>query len=117
MSIALQQMQETNRKLRRLLELVPQQESGPLRIAATDLTSLLTELRKVEQFRMSGANTCDGPLAAEVEEYRQNLEGLRDVLPRLQARYVAERARLEHNRAHLQAATGWAQNQGSLHRR
>lgn len=116
MAAAAQQMHETNRRLRDFLELIPQQESGPLRIGPADLTSLLAELKNVERFRKNEINA-DARLDTELAEYRKNLEDLRGLLPSLQARYIAERARLEHDRSHLQAAAGWAQTQEILHRR
>jgi len=50
-------------------------------------------------------------------EYRNHLENLRDILPGLQARYITERARLERDRAHQHAASGWVQSQELLQRR
>jgi hypothetical protein len=47
-------------------------------------------------------------LESQVAEYRRNLERLRGVLPLLELRLQSERARLESQRAHLQAAVEWA---------
>src|SRR5437667_9942942 len=66
---AAQQMHETNRRLRDFLELIPQQESGPLRIGPADLTSLLAELKNVERFRKNEINA-DARLDTELAEYR-----------------------------------------------
>ncbi|SRR6266496_4965615 len=113
----LPQVQETNRRLSHFLELVQQQESGPLQIQASELAELLSELRKVEQLRAAALGTGDEALTRSLAEYRAHLQHLDAMLPRLQARYAAEKARLERDRAHLQAASGWAQTQEMLRRR
>jgi len=109
-------MQETNRKLKHLCELIREQESGPLHITAPDLANLSSELKSVEQLR-ARANSSDGSLHPVFIEYRNHLENLRDILPGLQARYITERARLECDRAHQHAASGWVQSQELLYRR
>ena len=116
MPLVLQQMQETNRRLSRVLELIRQQESGPLRIEEVDLAGLSAELRKVEQLRAAMPDR-DKSLAATLTEYKERLQGLAALLPGLQARFAAEKARLERDRSHLQAASGWAQSQEVLRRR
>jgi hypothetical protein len=45
----------------------------------------------------------------EIKEYCDCLERLRDVLPTLQTRLLAQRSRLEPEREHVQAAAAWAQ--------
>ncbi len=116
MPITSQLLQETNGKLHRLLELIHQQESGPIRVTAVDLAGLLSELQKVAHLRKT-KNGNDPAFAAEFVEYRRALENLRAMLPKLQARYVAEKARLERDRNHLRAANGWARSQEMLQRR
>lgn len=116
MPITPQLLQETNGKLHRLLELMQQQESGPIRVNAVDLAGLLSELQRVAQLRKAKSKT-DPTLAAEFAEYRKVLENLRAMVPRLQARYVAEKARLERDHNHLRAASGWAHSQDMLQRR
>jgi len=111
-----QQMQQINHKLCRVLELIQQQESGPVRVTDADLARLLSELQKAEQIRATATRNGD-ELCSEFVEYRRNLEDLRVMLPKLQARYSAERARLQHDHSHLQAANGWAQTQEMLQRR
>lgn len=113
MPITPQLLQETNGKLHRLLQLMQQQESGPIRVTAVDLAGLLAELQKIAQLRKAKGKT-DPTLAAEFAEYRKILENLRAMLPKAQARYIAEKARLEHDRNHLRAASGWAHSQEML---
>ncbi len=115
--VGLQQVQETNRKLSHFLRLAQEQESGPLRIVAADLLRLSSELRKMEQLRAAKSDSGDASLAEAWAEYRKHLENLAFLLPGLQARYAAEKARLERDRAHLQAASGWVQTQEMLRRR
>jgi hypothetical protein len=47
-------------------------------------------------------------LEGEVAEYRRNLERLRGALPLLERQLQSERAHLEFERSHLQAAVEWA---------
>jgi hypothetical protein len=113
----LQQMQAINSRLARLTSLIQQQGSGPLRIGAEELAALLAELRRIEDLRAGKHDGSDRSLAAAKAEYRVHLENLATLLPRLQARYLAEKAHLEHDQAHVQAASGWAQSQEMLRRR
>jgi hypothetical protein len=46
-------------------------------------------------------------LAAAIRQYRNHLERLRGLLPFLHAGLLTQRARLESERSHLEAATAW----------
>ena len=114
MITVLQQLQAINGRLAHLTSLIRQQESGPLRIGANDLAVLLAELRRIEDLRTANHGWSDESLTAAQEEYKLHLENLSALLPSLQARYLAEKAHLEHDQAHAQAASGWAQSQEIL---
>jgi hypothetical protein len=113
----LQQMQAVNGRLAQVTNLIQQQESGPLRISADDLVLLLAELRRAEDLRVSNSGWKNESFAVAQAEYRTHLENLSAMLPRLQARYLAEKSHLERDQAHVQAATGWAQSQEMLRQR
>jgi hypothetical protein len=50
----------------------------------------------------------DLDLDRELDRYRQNVEQLRELLPSIQGQLLAERARIESQRARIQSATHWA---------
>jgi hypothetical protein len=113
----LQQLQAINGRLAHLTTLIQQQESGPLRISADDLAGLLAELRRIEDVRSANCGWSDESLNAAQEQYKSHLENLSALLPRLQARYLAEKAHLERDHVHLRAANDWAQTQEILWQR
>jgi hypothetical protein len=49
-----------------------------------------------------------GDLAKEIDDYRNSLEELREILPAIQKRLLCERARMEMEAAHVGAASAWA---------
>lgn len=57
----------------------------------------------------------DQQTGGECAEYRRNLELLKQFLPYIHGRLLAERARLENTQTHLVAASAWARSfsQGS----
>jgi hypothetical protein len=65
---------------------------------STDLEDELVEKEAIEK----------EAFANETLEYRRHLEDLKQFLPDLHVRLLAERARLESARAHLSAASAWA---------
>jgi hypothetical protein len=50
----------------------------------------------------------DPELDLEMASYRQTVELLRDVLPSIHRQLLAERARIEAQRARVQSASAWA---------
>ena len=100
----------TNRQISQFLEMVAQQESGPIRVTATHLSDLLSDIQEMNAalYQYShGAKNVRGE--HEIIEYRANLEKLNAAMPPLKARLLTERAHLEHERNHLKAAVRWAQ--------
>jgi hypothetical protein len=53
-------------------------------------------------------NSNDPELDSELELYRRNVERLRDLLPSIHRQLLAERARLEAQRARVRSAAEWA---------
>jgi len=98
---------ETNRKLRNLLI--------RLREAQTDavpaiLTELMDELvRASDLLRAPAEHGPDAYLEQQINQYCDNIKQLQEMLPAIQGRLIAERARLENIRSHLAAAANWAQ--------
>jgi len=106
-----QALRETNQRLRHWLDCMIT-ERGQLSVATPDrITALLSELSRagaelrVQPFPAKGT---DPELDAELEQYRGNVERLRDLLPSIHSQLLVERARLEAQRAHVQSAAEWA---------
>jgi hypothetical protein len=92
-----------------LLRLRPEQKHCST-IRPQDFSDMLGELvRAADCLRNLPANLEAGSeLEKEIAEYRSNLEKLKQFLPDLHGRLLAERARLQSMRAHVAAAAAWA---------
>jgi hypothetical protein len=103
------ELRGTNRRLAGLLE----ELSGTNMAApavATKMEMILTELlRAGGWFQNAAVAPLDRELQDEMNRYRWNLERLQALLPEVHAKLLVERARLESERTHLEAANAWAQ--------
>jgi len=109
-----QSLQDANGKMRQMLGMLVLQDSGPLQVSAGDLSELLSSIQYASHELASHE---DGAKAAksELSEFHRNLEQLKVALPHLHSRLLAERARLELQRRHLNAASHWAEaSKGTL---
>jgi hypothetical protein len=106
-----QDLLETNQRLRYWLEGMTA-PSGQRRVATPqDISVLLSELSRVgARLRAEPLPTqgTDGELDRELELYRCNVEKVRELLPSIHGQLLAERARLEAQRARVQSAAEWA---------
>jgi hypothetical protein len=99
-----QNLHDTNRRLRGVLEELSHSDPAPATIGPR-MELILTELLRVGGWLQSAAaGPADRELQEEINQYRQNLELLQTLLPEIQARLLTERARLESERSHLEAA-------------
>jgi len=80
-------------------------------IQAQDLHDLLAELLRTSGCLRSGSagTSPDLELETEIADYRTNLESLAKVLPSVQGRFLAERARLQIEQSHIAARKAWAE--------
>jgi hypothetical protein len=80
-------------------------------VQANDLQDLLAELLRAFGCLRTGPEEkpTDGELESEIAEYRTNLESLAKVLPSVQGRLLAERARIQIEQSHIAARKAWAQ--------
>jgi hypothetical protein len=80
-------------------------------VQASDLQELLAELLRTSGcLRTGSAGAAAGTeLEVEIAEYRTNLESLAKVLPSVQGRLLAERARIQIEQSHIAARKAWAQ--------
>lgn len=75
--------------------------------AVVRLLSQIASTARLSSMFAAGLNqTAAG--AAELAKYRNTLEELRRILPAIQTRLLADRARLETERSHYYAASAWA---------
>jgi hypothetical protein len=80
-------------------------------IQAQDLHDLLAELLSNSiclRTGSAGAATST-ELENEIADYRTNLESLAKILPSVQGRFLAERARLQIEQGHIAARKAWAE--------
>jgi hypothetical protein len=101
---------ETNAHLRLWLDHIVNPPAIPPRTASPQqIAALLSELMRAG-LRLRGLPTVKSPgLLKELDEYRANVERLRDLLPSIQSALLEERARLEQERSRLQSCAEWAQ--------
>jgi hypothetical protein len=101
-------LRETNSKLQTYFDILVQQETPVQRPASPQLIAeLLSELRRTGERLRSLPARRDAQLEEVLAEYRRKVERLRDVLPSIHAVLLAERARLECERARLDSAAEW----------
>lgn len=106
----LQSLRDTNRRLGFVLDRMLAQHGQPGAATPEHMASLLSELL------LAGASLRTEPVSPrkdpeldrELEAYRGNVERLRDLLPAIHGQLLAERARLEVQRARVKSAAEWA---------
>jgi hypothetical protein len=104
-------LRETNTRLCIWLkDLVPDSDPEPIQAhAATprQMASLLAELMRAGQCLRELPSEPDVALETEVNQYRKNVERLRDLMPAIHGALLRERARLEQERARVESAAEW----------
>ena len=107
-------LQESNQRLSYWLDcLVPCPGTLPAttRVASPEqMSGLLSELRRVGEYLKAMPARKDRALEHELAQYRRHVERVRDVLPSIHAALLRERARLEQERARVDAAAQWARS-------
>jgi len=114
---ALETLRQVNDYLRSaLIRLRPEQKYCST-ITPQDFSDILSQLLRAAKCLRHTTTRPEAAIALDKEsfEYRSNLEKLKEFLPDLHGRLLAERARLEEARNHVAAAAAWAQaNQKAL---
>jgi len=103
-------LRESNRRLSCYLENILA-APGQLLITPDQMGVLLSELLRVgSDLRSHPLPTAGSDPAwdTELAAYRGNVERLRDLLPSIHDQLLAERARIEKQRARIRAAAEWA---------
>ena len=105
----LETLREVNDSLRSaLIRLRPEQKDCPA-IRPQDFSDILSQLLRAGECLGHLPLNSEAAAALEQEslEYRRNLEKLKQFLPDLHERLVAEKLRLENAQLHLAAAVAW----------
>ena len=99
-----------NGNLRAGLRRLQPELNGASPLKPQDLSGLLAEVLRGAACRRSVApgSVPDAEWEKEISEYRGNLEKLRKVLPSVQGRLLAEKARLQNAQSHVTAVKAWA---------
>ena len=107
---ALESLRQVNAHLRWALARLRPEQTHCLTIRPEDFSDLLAELlQAAECLRNLPAHAQDAPeIERESSEYRGNLEKLKQFLPDIHARLLAEKARLETAQMQVAAAEAWA---------
>ena len=106
-----QTLREANRRIPDWLDCVIARKEQAAVATPEQMAGLLSELLKVgEGLRAEPipGHGVDPELDNELEEYRRNVERLQRMLPVIHSQLLVERARLEFQRARVQAAAEWA---------
>jgi hypothetical protein len=106
-----QTLREANHRLPEWLEVVVARHEQAAVATPEQMSALLTELLKAGEGLRSEPipeQGVDPELDDELDQYRRNVERLKRMLPAIHSQLLLERARLEFQRAHVQAAAEWA---------
>jgi len=111
MPLRSQDLRETNDRLRLWLEAMADGQTEPSKRSPANLSSLLAELLRVGaglRAEPIPGRGMDPELDGELDEYRRNVERLRDLLPSIHSQLLIERAHFEAERTRVQLAVEWA---------
>lgn len=107
---SLETLRQVNEYLRSALPRLHPARKHCSAIRPQDFSDILTQLlRAAECLRDLASSETNAGLERESLEYRGHLEKLRQFLPDLHGRLLAEKARLETARTHVAAAAAWAE--------
>jgi len=106
----LHNLRETNRRMSYWLDDMDARQEQPAVATSDQMAAMLTELLRTGGYLRSEClpQKADAPeLHEELEEYRQHVRRLSELLPSIHSQLLAERARLESQRARVRAAAEW----------
>ncbi len=111
MPLLLQNLRDSNQRLSVWLDGTLAQDGQLAAAMPEHIASLLSELLRVGAELRAQAlpvTGVDAELDRELQEYRCRVERLRELLPSIHSQLLAERARLEVQRARVKSAAEWA---------
>jgi hypothetical protein len=107
-----QNLRETNSRLGFWLDRMIKHETperhASRKLIPQQMAALLSELMRAGHWLREVPRDPEPEVEQELNQYRKNVERLRDLLPSLQAALLEERARLEQERARVRSAVEWA---------
>jgi len=103
---ALETLRQVNGNLRAALIRLHPERKLCSSIRPQDFSDLLSSILRAAECRAHSESSV--ALEEESLEYRSNLERLKDFLPDLHERLLAEKSRLERAQTHVAAAAAWA---------
>jgi hypothetical protein len=107
----LHNLRQTNRRMSYWLENLAARQGKASVATPEQMGGVLSELLHTGQWLRAEPlprQVEDPELLGELEQYRRHVERLNALLPSIHSGLLAERARLESQRARVQAATEWA---------
>ncbi len=107
----LENVRDANQRLQLWFENIVPRNAQTAVPSPEQMAALLSELLRVGASLRAEPTSGRGhnrTLDAELETYRRNVERLRDVLPAIHDQLLAERARLEGQRARVRSVAEWA---------
>jgi hypothetical protein len=109
-SDALETLRQVNENLRSALLRLRPERGHCSAVTPRDFSDILSQLTRAREcLRVPTTNSeISEPLERESREYRSNLEKLKQFLPSLHVRLLAEKSRLETLRSHAMAAIAWS---------
>jgi hypothetical protein len=105
----LENLRDTNRRLTFWLDSMGNGR-GPSFPTPEDMAALLSELLRAGaglRSRPTSSHSADAEFDREISIYRGLVERLRELLPSIHSQLLAERARIEGQRARVQSAAQW----------
>jgi hypothetical protein len=113
---AVEGLRAINGKLRGVLSRWQAEPIDSAAIAPQLLNDVLADLQNAAQWlsAISPGASSGEELEREITEYRGNALRMEQLLPRVQERMLAEKARLEGVRAHLAGAAAWAEGRRKI---
>lgn len=106
---ALDTLREVNASLRSALVRLRPEIKHCSTLKPQDFSDILSQVRRASEClqRLPPHSEAAAAVEKEALEYRSNLEKLKQRLPDMHIRLLAEKSRLETARDHLAAATSW----------
>lgn len=111
MSSLLDNMRDTNRRLGFWLDSIAASNGSPALAAQEYMAALLSELLRAGtglRAEPLSLHSPDPELEKEIASYRCLVERLRELMPSIHSQLLAERDRLEVQRARVRSAAEWA---------
>lgn len=105
---AAENLRETNLRLGLLLDNLRAQPGDQPSATPQQMGGLLSELMRAGQWLRQIPSQKSPQLEKELNQYRAQVERLRDILPSIHKALLRDRSRLEQERARVQSAAAWA---------